>query len=98
MMGKCIGKDFVLRPETRCDNRETGKRKAADKESPEGDRHLILQAAHVEHILRIYFVIAGVQDSMLHAMNNRTRTEEEQRLEEGMCDQMKNRCNICADS
>ena len=56
-MTERIRQDFILRPEARGDERETGKRKAADQERPECDRHLLAQAAHVEHILRIDFVL-----------------------------------------
>ena len=57
---KSVGENFIFRPETGGDHRETGKRKTTDQESPESDRHFLAQAAHVEHILRID-VVAGMQ-------------------------------------
>ena len=95
-MTKRIRENFILRPEACGDDRETRKRKAADEEGPECDRHLLAKAAHVEHILRVNFVIASVKHAMLHAMNDGTRAEEEQGFEEGMCDEMENSGNIRA--
>ena len=97
-MAKRIRQDFILRPEASGDERETGEGKAADQECPEGDRHLLAQTAHVEHILRVDFVIAGVQHAMLHAVNDRAGAKEEQRLEEGVCDQVEDRRDIRADA
>ena len=97
-VGKSIRKDLILRPEARGNDRETGKRKAADEEGPECDRHLLAQAAHIEHILWINFVIARVQDAMLHAVNDRAGAKEEQRFEEGVCDQVEDCRDIRADA
>ena len=97
-MSKCICKDLILRPEASRNKRETGESKTTDQKCPECDRHLFAQAAHVEHILRIDMVIACVQNTMLHAMNDRARAEEEQRFEEGVCDEMEDSRHICTNS
>src|ERR1700690_3552658 len=75
---------LIFRPEASRQKWKPGKRKPADEKSPERDWHLLAKSAHVKHVLRINVVIASVQNAMLHSMNNRTGTEEEQRLEEGM--------------
>ena len=67
-----VGEDFILRPKARGDDRETRKRKAADEERPKRDGHFVFQAAHVEHVLRVNFMIPRVKGAMLHAMNDRT--------------------------
>ena len=77
------GENFIFGPEAGCDQWETGQGKPADEEGPEGQRHLLAQTAHVEHVLRID-VFFGVQHPVFHAMNDRTGAQEEQRLEEGM--------------
>ncbi len=60
VMRERIREDLILRPKARSDDRETRKCKAADEERPECDGHFAFQAAHVEHVLRVYFVIAGM--------------------------------------
>src|SRR5688572_6005744 len=59
-MAECIRKNLILRPKARRNQRETSKRKTADQECPKCDWHLPAQTAHVEHVLRIYIVIARV--------------------------------------
>src|SRR5512134_2576280 len=96
-MPERVRQDLIFGPETCRDERETCERKTTDQERPECDRHLPTQATHIEHILGIDFVIAGMQNTMLHAMNNRAGTQEEQGLEEGVRNEMEDRRHVCAD-
>ena len=41
-------------------------------------------------------MIAGVQHAVLDPMDDRTRAQEEQRFEEGVCDQVEGCCDIAA--
>ncbi len=52
-IAKGFGKNFILGPKACRQHRKTRQGKSADQEGPEGDRHLLAQAAHVEHILRV---------------------------------------------
>src|SRR5215216_6673931 len=82
---KCICKNFILRPEPCGDDRETGKSKTTDQEGPECNGHLTAQSAHIVHILRIHVMVPGVKHTMFHAVDDRTRAEEEQCFEKRMC-------------
>mmetsp|Transcript_16890 Transcript_16890/g.21844 ORF Transcript_16890/g.21844 Transcript_16890/m.21844 type:complete len:229 (+) Transcript_16890:1-687(+) len=66
---------------------ETDNRNRTDHHRAIGERHILGEAAHVSHILLV-----------VRAMNNRTSTEEEQRLEEGVREQVEHRCLIGADA
>src|SRR5688500_10804252 len=72
-MPERICENFILRPKTSRNQREARQSKATDKERPERDRHLLAQAAHIEHILWVDMMIACVQNTMLHAMNDGSR-------------------------
>ena len=91
----CARQDLILGPEACRKHRETGEGKAADEESPKGLGHLRLQATHVEHILRFDIVFTGMQHAVFHPVDDRTRTEEQERLEESMGHQVEGGSNIC---
>src|SRR5690349_759234 len=82
-IAKRVGKDLILGPETGGHKWEARKGKATDQECPESNRHLLTQATHVEHVLRIDLMIPRVKHTMFHTMDDRARSQEEQRLEEG---------------
>ena len=65
-----FGEDLVLRPEAGGDKREAGQGQAADEERPEGDGHLVAQAAHVAHVLRVVVVVVDVHRAVLHAVDD----------------------------
>ena len=68
--------DLVLREEAR-QRRDAGDGDAADQHRPVRPPHLVLEAAHVAHVL-----------FTRHAVDHRARAEEEQRLEERVCRQV----------
>ena len=81
-----VGQDFVFRPEAR-ERRHAGDCEPADDEGGRGDRHQLLQAAVVAHVLVV-----------MHAMNDGSRTEEQQRLEEGVGDHVEDGGDVGADA
>ncbi len=87
-MPKACGQNLILRPEPGRDEREARQGEAADQKGDEGQRHLLAQSAHVEHVLRVQMPVRGV-DAVFHAVDDRAGAEEEQRLEEGVGDQVK---------
>jgi len=48
------GQDFILRPETRSQNRESGKCQPTRQKCPESAGHLFPKTAHVKHVLGIH--------------------------------------------
>ena len=42
----------------------------ADLESPDSDRHFLGETTHLAHILGVYAVIASMQNTVFHAVNN----------------------------
>src|SRR5215207_1546103 len=85
---ECIRKDLILRPKASSNKWKASKRKTTNQKGPKCNWHLLAQAAHIEHVLRVYMVITCMQNSVFHAMNDRARTEEKQGLEKCMCDEM----------
>ena len=81
------------RPSTRsrrsrtADDADAGDRQRADDHHPEGDRDLLPERAVVTHVL---LVVHGVDDA--------ARAEEQQRLEEGVGEQMEHRRAVGADA
>ena len=66
---------LVLRPEA-CEREDAGERGRADQERPERDGHVVLQPAHVAHVVRV------------DRVDHRPGPEEEQRLEERVGEQV----------
>ena len=83
--------DRVLRPEAgEADPRDTadaGDRQRADDHHPEGDRDLLPQRAVVTHVLLV-----------VHRVDHAARAEEQQRLEEGVGEQVEHRRAVSADA
>src|SRR5574344_1894407 len=76
--------DLILGEET-CQRPETADGDTADKETDVGDRHILVQSAHV-----LLEVAADNHDDS-------TGAEEEQCLEHSMCEQVEHTCHItCA--
>ena len=92
-----IRQDLILGPEARRHHREAREGEPADQEGPEGARHLLAQAAHIVHILRVNAVVTGVQHTVLHPVDHRAGTEEQQRFEEGVGHQVEGGGHISAD-
>ena len=67
-----LQQDLVLAEEPG-ERRDAGDGDRADHHRPERDRHVLLQAAHLQHVL-----LAG------HRVDDRAAAEEEERLEEGV--------------
>ncbi len=66
--------DLVLRPEAG-ERRDAGDGEPADDEGAARDRHQLGELAHLAHVLLV-----------VHAVDDRARPEEQQRLEEGVRD------------
>ena len=91
-----VGQYLILRPETSRDQRETGEREPADQECGECDRHLLAQPAHIEHILGVDVFICML-NTMLHTVNDGARTQEQERLEKSVGDQMERGGDVSSD-
>src|SRR5690606_32390239 len=98
MMSPCICEDFILRPEACRHQWETGEGETANKESPKSNGHFLAQTAHVEHVLWVNVVITRMQNAVLHTVNDRAGAEEEQRLEEGVSNQVEGSRHIRANA
>ena len=78
-----IFEDRVLRPESRetdAFDADAGDRQGADHHHPEGDRDLFPERTIVTHVLL-----------MVHGVDDRTRAEEQQRLEESVREEVEHR-------
>ena len=71
--------DAVLAEES-AERPQRGQRQRAEQEGPEGHRHFLSQPAHLPDVLLV-----------VKPDDDRTRTHEQQRLEERVCGQMKHR-------
>ena len=80
-----VVKDLILRPEAG-EDRNAGERETADREGDRRDRHLLTQATAVANLL------------LLGRVNDRPGAEEEQRLEEGVREQVEHRRGQRADT
>ncbi|MCY1238485.1 hypothetical protein D9M72_512260 [compost metagenome] len=80
-------REEASRTEERTGNTDTGQRDRTDEHHPVGDRDVLPEATHVAHVL---LAIDGV--------NDRTGTQEQESLEEGVCEQVEDRCAIGADA
>ena len=69
--------DAVLRPEAGEEDRETAQRQHADGIGDERERHVDFEAAHAANVLLL-----------VAAVNHRARAEEQERLEEGVRDEV----------
>src|SRR6185295_7418252 len=78
--------NFVFREESR-EDRNAGDSQPACQHRRECDRHVLLQISHPSHVLLV-----------MHSVNYRARTEKQEGLEEGMCDDMKDCRNKGADA
>jgi hypothetical protein len=74
--GEGDAEDLVFRPEAR-QRRDTGDGQGGDSHGGGSDGHLLAQAAHLAHVL-----------FLVHAVDHRTRAQEQQRLEEGVGHEM----------
>ena len=84
--------DRVLRDEAgeadiRMRNADARQRQRADRHHPEGEGNVLPQAAHVAHVLLV-----------MHRMDDRARAEEQQRLEEGVREQVEDAEAVAADA
>ena len=84
--GQRVGQNLVFAPEAGQGHHATQRRRA-NHICPEGRRHRRAEAAHLPHILGV-----------VGAVNDRTGTEEEQRLKEAVGQQVEDRWHICAHS
>ena len=81
-----MGQDrvFAIPPAEQRDSRDG---QQADQHGIRGNRHLVAQAAHLQHVLLV-----------MAAVNDAPRTEEQQRLEAGVREQMKEPGHPAADA
>ena len=70
------------------ERRNAGDGEGSDHHEPEGDRHVLLEAAHVAHVLGVGVRVGGVI-GLVHGVDHAAGAEEEQRLEEGVGHEMK---------
>ena len=84
VVGINVEQNFVLRPKAR-KWRHTRNCKPADDKCNCSNWHCFAQRAHTTHVLLV-----------MHAMNNRTRAEEQQSFKECVSDHVENGRNICA--
>ena len=78
------GQNLVLRKEPR-ERWDTGDGQPAHDERARRDGHELAQVAVVAHVLVV-----------MHSVDDRTRTQEQQGLEEGMGDHVEDRGHVCA--
>ena len=82
---KCCLKDEILGPES-AEDWDSCNGKTSDEHGVCGDRHLVPQATHVTHVLGS------------DCVNDGSRSEEEQCLEEGVVDHVHDSCCECCSS
>ena len=102
-----VGQDFILGPEPRGDERETREGQPTRDEGPRGAGHLVQQAAHQPHVVGVELdgqllvpvpVLVGNVVAVVHGVDHRARAQEEERLEEGVHEQVEGRGDVSTDA
>ena len=83
---ECIPQNLVFREEAR-ERHDAADGQPACHHRLERHRHILLQAAHSRHLLLV-----------VHAVNHRAGAEEQQRLEEGVREDVKDCRDECSDA